>query len=506
MALTLATLNTVLATESNRLGPTIARKTLNTSVWQKLIKQEAWPDEMGEVISMLTYQRSLPNAKLNWKQIRATAIGSEAQHPAAQTVEFKQSLRQYGLQHTAVESPQFDVTGMRFSFKRKEQLNNIYAILEDAVRYSWDERKRDEYIRLAERKIVVAPGLPESSVVPAAVGSDEAGYTTNASAFVQVQPTSELTQSVLSKVRQNLLRTGARNNPLGMENGAPVFGLICSSETSERLITQNSETRNDLRYAEPSELVKPLGVERSFKGFYHLIDDSMPRYTFSSGAFTEVPYWIKVNGTWVYNSAYENADYEASIIFQQDVYSMLMPAPQTAPGGNTKFDPQNFRGDFKFLNVPNVDPTSAYYNPDGTLGFFRGVLASGSKPGRPEYGVVFIHQRSTKYIELIDVSAGFGTSTAELADDTATALNIAGVDRTSASWTFNGTTTNTSTTVTVASTLNLAVGQNVYGTGIPAAATIASITNATTFVLSAAATATGTVALVFTAGAKELGE
>lgn len=54
-----------------------------------------------------------------------------------------------------------------------------------------------------------------------------------------------------------------------------------------------------------------------------------------------------------------------------------------------------------------------------------------------------------------------------------------------------GATTNTSTTVTVASTTGLLVGMVLTATGITAGTTVASITNATTFVLSAAATATG---------------
>jgi len=53
-----------------------------------------------------------------------------------------------------------------------------------------------------------------------------------------------------------------------------------------------------------------------------------------------------------------------------------------------------------------------------------------------------------------------------------------------------GSTTNASTTVTVASTAGLAPGMLITGTNIPAGATIASVTNATQFVLSANATAT----------------
>jgi hypothetical protein len=59
------------------------------------------------------------------------------------------------------------------------------------------------------------------------------------------------------------------------------------------------------------------------------------------------------------------------------------------------------------------------------------------------------------------------------------------------------TTSNTSTTVTTSSTGNLNVGTGVSGTGIPSGAYVASITNSTTFVLSSAATASGSVTAVF---------
>jgi len=56
-------------------------------------------------------------------------------------------------------------------------------------------------------------------------------------------------------------------------------------------------------------------------------------------------------------------------------------------------------------------------------------------------------------------------------------------------------TVNTSTTVTVTSTAGLQKFMRIYGSGIPAGAHIVSITNATTFVISAAATATASPTL-----------
>jgi hypothetical protein len=68
------------------------------------------------------------------------------------------------------------------------------------------------------------------------------------------------------------------------------------------------------------------------------------------------------------------------------------------------------------------------------------------------------------------------------------------------------TTTNTDATVTTASTADLRAGKGVTGTGVAVGATIASVTNATTFELSAVATASGTVNLTFDTGVFEAGE
>lgn len=103
------------------------------------------------------------------------------------------------------------------------------------------------------------------------------------------------------------------------------------------------------------------------------------------------------------------------------------------------------------------------------------------------------------------VAAGRTSSTAAIGTGTATTVTfdfgtIAGNTFNSSTGKYGTTLTGASTTadsstVTVASTANLAVGAAISGTGIPAGATIASITDATHFVLSANATATGTADL-----------
>jgi hypothetical protein len=65
-----------------------------------------------------------------------------------------------------------------------------------------------------------------------------------------------------------------------------------------------------------------------------------------------------------------------------------IPEPISGASGLT-FDPVNYRGKFAWKNITSVD-----INPDGTIGFFRGVLASASKPIKTEFGFVVLFQRT----------------------------------------------------------------------------------------------------------------
>jgi hypothetical protein len=81
------------------------------------------------------------------------------------------------------------------------------------------------------------------------------------------------------------------------------------------------------------------------------------------------------------------------VIFLPSVMSLLHPKPISSVGSGTSFNPQTYVGDFKWLNVQNVDSASAYYNPDQSWGFYRSLMMSATKPVHPEFGIVIRHLR-----------------------------------------------------------------------------------------------------------------
>jgi hypothetical protein len=389
----------LLVNEANRIGPDIYHKSLNTSPWLKLCKKATWPDEMGTSISVMTYQRSLPTSAQSWSDVGFNTGSGSNCVPSATVVEFAQTLRNFNLQQTAIESPKLCINDLRFTMKRKEQLSNIFRILTENTSYAWIERYRSEYSRLAENKV-----LPVSVSGAAQLVFGTGGNFPNVP--VGAAP-SRLTQGTLDRLYMRLIRDGAGNNPFGRENGRPQFAIITSSEQSNGLILENAAVREDYRYStKVSELLSPLGVERAYKGFYHLIDDFAPRWNWNSGTSTwvRVPHYVRSttgtfntgSGRWDINPDYLAATYEDTYVFHTDVLECMIPTPITAPGGNTKFDPVSYMGEFKWLNIRDTAD-----NPDGTIGYFRAVLSSGSKPVFPEWGYVIRHARCDSSLGLL---------------------------------------------------------------------------------------------------------
>jgi|TARA_R110000772_G_scaffold7287_4_gene24988 hypothetical protein len=377
-------INHLLQNESSRIGPDIYDKSLNQSPWIKLIPRDTWPDEMGQAIQVMTYERTLPATTPTWSSVDyTTGTGAGSCVPTAEEVTFASTIRSYNLNQTALESPPICVNDLRFTVMRKEQLRSCFDVLQQNTRWMWQERYRDEFVRLAEHKVIVKAGFPENDTI-----------------FPAQVPTSKLTQGTLDRFYLKLLRDGGGNNAIDRVNGRPQFIAIMGPETQESVLKEIGDIRDDFRYSDRvGELLGPLGVTRPYKGFFHLIDDFPPRYNWDGSAWVRIqPYTSSAasKGTkYDLNPAWENASYEDTIIFHPEVYTSMVPKPITQPGGNTKFDPVKYMGDWKWLNEFDRDE-----NPDKTIGFFRGVFSNGSKPIHPEYGYVLRHLRCAPELNL----------------------------------------------------------------------------------------------------------
>ena len=413
-------INTILAEEANRINQDVYTRTVHTSAWMDLMKQTAFPDGMGYQLSTLVYDRAIPTtdsagdtAGVNWSALgtlNASAnsfdtsdLGQPLKDAADDVqggrgtgaadnrsfVQFSKQLKKYNIDRAVIESPRISLEDLRFAAHRQEQLRAIMDNMAESTRYTWENRYRDEFSKVSDSYIgAVASG---TAIQSGFEGTELAGTVDLTTAGSFTVPTSNISNALLDKAYFNLVRKGAGSEAYGRENGRPVFGLVLSSEASYQLQTE-AGFRDDIRYnnSKVSDLIAPLGVEKSFRGFYHLVDDLAPRFTLANtDQITRVlPYTVS-SGVTTPNSAYESAEYEAAFVLHPHVCESQIPNPFSGAQG-VSFDPVSYRGDFKWTNIPNE-----ITNPDGTIGFFRGVLASATKPIKTDFGFVILFKRTS---------------------------------------------------------------------------------------------------------------
>lgn len=426
-------INNVLVQEANRINEDIYRRTVHTSPWIDLIKQTAFRDGQGYQQTTLVYDRAIPTtgtsnntAGVVWhdiaiveganslnqslmtgrnplkdstKQIAGQSggdtDGNASFEEARSYINFSRQLKQYTLKRAVIESPKISLEDLRFAAFRQEQIRAIMDLMTEAVRYTWENRYRDEFDRVADNLVLAKATSSEFRVAQEGIPTDDADVDSSTDGC---DIDANISNALLDKIYNQMVRKGAASEAYGRENGRPVFALVCSSNASRSLQIE-SEYRDDVRYnnARVSELIAPLGVEKSFRGFYHLIDDLAPRYTFDGNTDELVrvlPYTIgdgnngTIAGVTIVNSAYETADYEAAYVLHPHVCESQIPNPFSGAGA-IKFNPVNYRGQFKWTNIPD-----AIRNPDGTVGFFRGVLASATRPIKTDFGYVIVYKRT----------------------------------------------------------------------------------------------------------------
>jgi hypothetical protein len=429
----LTAINTILAEEANRIGQDVYKRTIHTSPWMDLIKQSAFPEGMGYQLTTLVYDRTIPATAtsgsgvqgVTWSDLgtlntaanafstsdlnqplRDAADNVQGGRGSSATdrrsyVQFSKQLKQYGISRAVIESPRISLEDLRFAAHRQEQLRAILDVLTESSRYTWENRYRDEYEKTAANLVpCLSTGTPIVTTIDQSTGAlfegaQLAGLDLNndfvaSGVDIDYTPSANISNKILDTLYFQLVRRGASAESYGKENGRPVFAVVLSSEASYALQTE-AGFRDDVRYnnSKVSDLIAPLGVEKSFRGFYHLVDDLAPRFTVAGGITTRVQPYTVTNGITSYNAAYDTADFEAAYIIHPHVMESQIPNPMSGSNGLT-FNPVNYRGDFKWTNILNE-----ITNPDGTTGFFRGILASATKPIKTELGYVILFRRTS---------------------------------------------------------------------------------------------------------------
>jgi len=215
----------------------------------------------------------------------------------------------------------------------------------------------------------------------------------------------DLSQEALDKAAVHLIQKRATNPDsngfITMANGGPVFTVSLGMEASQAITHANSDFRQDLRDANPSELFTRLGANTAIKGWRHVINLTPPRYTFSGGTYTRVATYVQVSGTkgnvYELNPSYisaASAPYEAAVVLNPAVMKWEWVSPPSKVG-SVQFENSNYMGEWKFITGPEACATDGSgVDPFHKYGRHIGELAGASKPGaNREAGLVILFKR-----------------------------------------------------------------------------------------------------------------
>jgi hypothetical protein len=426
-----AALNNIFAEEADHIDKEILGYTLHTSPWIDLSPRAEFASGNGYRQNSLVYDRALPQYQTDGSTGDFDEVGAlfvdmspsalataskgtgvlanshvDSRGPIASTarIDFTKKLRDYNLERAVFFGPYLSLEDLRFVTQLQEQVSQMVQIMGDATKFIMEERFRTEYDRVCDNVVacktsgtVISTGFYDFCTGGIAY-SDGSGlfpktidWTTNAALL----PTANISNRVMDIVQLRLRRSGANQNAWGMENGKAIHAVILSSEASYRLTTE-SGYRDDLRNAagRVDELLAPLGVDKAWRGFYHLCDDLAPRYTFTDNGSDD--YMLRVqpysfsSSVLVPNSLYDTAQYEVAHVLHKDVAKHLIPAPTVPVGGGISFNPQDYTGKYNWLNIPDQ-----VTNPFGTNGRFGGIIASATKPMKVDYGYRIIFDRTS---------------------------------------------------------------------------------------------------------------
>lgn len=383
MAIEMCDVNSMLAAESGRISEMVASKAIMDSPWHRLVKQGSFPPNMGSTLQTLIYQRTtVPDVSdAAWSDVNFNTGSATTCNPDPQQIEYAFSYKSYALKQLAVTSPVLCVNDIRYAWDVAEQLGEQFRILSENTRWIWENRYRDEFLRLAGNHVVLD-----------SLNTFECSSSGSEQAFPAVEAITVLQQGFLNNFYLQLARDSA-DGFYAKVDGQKQFCLISSPETIEGLKKQNSDNRTDLRFSsDANTLLAPLGATWAYQNFVYLADLQTPRYNFVGGQYVRVPFYIEQatfeGNQAIINPAYTTAEFEVSFIWNPEVYTSRVASMITSPGGNTKFDPVNYRGEFIWIN--NKDNNC---NILGNQGYFYSLSMQGSQPKRVEWGYAIMHKR-----------------------------------------------------------------------------------------------------------------
>jgi len=292
--------------------------------------------------------------------------------------------RNYGPKQSKLRGPEICREQLEFQHNIGEFLGGYVNELGRYSKRFFEFLLREDYLSFATAAVDPAAGGP--------------GFYPGPNAFSTMPtPQSDLTQDTLDLVADYLIDVGATepdSNGYIMNGGeGPLFTLLVNRIRSSNIVVNNSDRRQDARYAMPNELWKRVNATRVIGNFRHVPIGNAPRANLVGGTMTRVNTYnavTSITGQQL-TTAYLTAQYEGAIVLLPTVFQADIVTPFNWNFDNTL----NYLGDWSFIQGGwRVDSNGATCaDPLGNRGRHFAEFKYAPKPILPYTGVVIWYKR-----------------------------------------------------------------------------------------------------------------
>lgn len=373
------------------------------NIWVNLIKRGTFPMGEGLTRSTFTVGRSFPTSDSEtWSKV--TTIKNSAT-PGACLTEWNNATvghneRTYVPEQFGLRGPVLCVDEMYYDHNIEAFVNAYLRALEKRVTWSISNRLYNLYAFFVPKHVTVSGSNMQQ------VAGGTGAVPTGAPTLTASRADCELSQDHLDRIAALLNQEGAQmpdsDGWITMGEDGPLYNLYIGQEMSHILSLNNSEFRNDVRYAKPNMLLQRLGASRVIKNFRHVIDLFPPRYNYNGTAYVRVNTFEMVPGTegdvGQVTTEYEAADFEAATVLSPWVFETEFVRPLSQVG-NLSWDPRSYMGDWQWITggkeiTDNTEQAGAdCFDPLHKLGRHFAEIKWAPKPVYPTFGRVIIYRR-----------------------------------------------------------------------------------------------------------------
>lgn len=391
-----------LATEY--LGEELYRRASYKGIWINLIPRGTYKRGSGLTLSTFTVGRSEPTSDSEtW--VKLTSVSNGGSTPGACSTTWNDA--NYGMNEVTYQPEGFGLRGpvicsdeLTLNFNAERFLEAYLQELNKRSRRSIENRLLNLYSHFVPKNVTNTAFTKYAG----GTGTVPTGGPTLTSLAVA---TCELSQEHLDAVAIELNEEGANepnsNGWITLGDNGPEYPLYIGQELSQQIALNNSEFRQDIRWGEPSQLLKRMGATRVIKSFRHIINLFPPRFNYFAGqGYVRVNTWLMSAGTKGFvadiNPSWRAAAYEGVYVLNPWVFTSHIVPPTTSAAG-LNWSPVNYMGEWQWKtggkNITDNDEQSGAdcYDPLEKLGRHFAEYKHAPEPIFPQYGRMIIAKR-----------------------------------------------------------------------------------------------------------------